>query len=329
MSVLVTGAEGFIGSHVVEALLADGHSVRALVQYNSFGSLGWLEELSDLSRVDIILGDVRDSGQMIEISDGADAICHLAALIAIPHSYDAPGSYLHTNVLGTHNMLEAARRNKISRFINTSTSEVYGSAQYVPMDENHPIQPQSPYSASKIAADALAQSYFNSFDFPLITIRPFNTFGPRQSMRAVIPSLCAQFIEQKSVVRVGSLDPRRDFTIASDTASAYVNAMKANSAWGEVINLGSGFDVSVGEIIEDIQLLTGYSPAIETDQMRVRPPGSEVVRLLSDNSKAKQLLGWSPSRFGREGFRQGLAETLEWLAARVSSGSISTDAYVK
>ncbi len=329
MSVLVTGAEGFIGSHVVESLLAAGQQVRALVHYNSSGSFGWLDEIKHSSSLEILMGDVRDAGQMMEVSDGVEAICHLAALIAIPHSYEAPSSYVHTNVSGTLNLLEAARRNKVARFINTSTSEVYGSAKYVPIDEGHPIQPQSPYSASKISADALAQSYYNSFDFPLITIRPFNTYGPRQSFRAVIPTLCGQFIQGKEWIKIGALEPRRDFTIASDTAAAFTKALASNNAWGEVINLGSGFAVSVGEIIEELEAMTGHKVKIQTDPKRLRPPGSEVDLLLSDNSKAKRLLNWAPTKVGRDGFRTGLEETFKWIEARMSKQEFSADEYVK
>jgi dTDP-glucose 4,6-dehydratase/UDP-glucose 4-epimerase len=253
MRVFVTGSEGFIGSHLVEELLANGHDVRALVQYNSLGSIGWLEEAKHHPSLEIVAGDIRDSAQMINLCKDIQSVIHLAALIAIPYSYDAPDSYVQTNIMGTLNMLNAARSAGVERFLHTSTSEVYGTAQYVPIDEFHPMQPQSPYSASKIAADAMTQSFFNSFSFPVTTIRPFNTYGPRQSLRAVIPTLGAQFLAKSPSLKVGALSPTRDFTFVKDTARAFVLALTAKDIEGEVINLGAGFEVSVADIISELR----------------------------------------------------------------------------
>jgi NAD dependent epimerase/dehydratase len=329
MRVLVTGSEGFIGSHVVENLLSNGIKVRALVQYNSVGSNGWLESTKNDPGLEIILGDVRDPYQMDRLCDGVDAIAHLAALIAIPYSYEAPDSYVQTNVIGTLNLLNAARNNRVERFIQTSTSEVYGTARYVPIDELHPLQPQSPYSASKIAADALAQSFFNSFDLPVTTIRPFNTFGPRQSLRAVIPTLALQFLRKVPILKVGALSPTRDFTFVTDTANAFRLALQAKGVEGEVINLGTGFELSISDIIEDLKSLTGHVPEIHIDDERLRPGKSEVERLLSANDKALSLLGWEPSISGREGFREGLNRTLNWLESQSQGLNIDPGNYVR
>lgn len=329
MRVLVTGSEGFIGSHVVENLLSNGIKVRALVQYNSVGSNGWLESTKNDPGLEIILGDVRDPYQMDRLCDGVDAIAHLAALIAIPYSYEAPDSYVQTNVIGTLNLLNAARNNRVERFIQTSTSEVYGTARYVPIDELHPLQPQSPYSASKIAADALAQSFFNSFDLPVTTIRPFNTFGPRQSLRAVIPTLALQFLRRVPILKVGALFPTRDFTFVTDTANAFRLALQAKGVEGEVINLGTGFELSISDIIEDLKSLTGHVPEIHIDDERLRPGKSEVERLLSANDKALSLLGWEPSISGREGFKEGLKRTLNWLESQSQGLNIDPGNYVR
>jgi len=329
MRVLVTGSEGFIGSHVVENLLSNGIKVRALVQYNSVGSNGWLESTKNDPGLEIIFGDVRDPYQMDRLCDGVDAIAHLAALIAIPYSYEAPDSYVQTNVIGTLNLLNAARNNRVERFIQTSTSEVYGTARYVPIDELHPLQPQSPYSASKIASDALAQSFFNSFDLPVTTIRPFNTFGPRQSLRAVIPTLALQFLRKVPILKVGALSPTRDFTFVTDTANAFRLALQAKGVEGEVINLGTGFELSISDIIEDLKSLTGHVPEIHIDDERLRPGKSEVERLLSANDKALSLLGWEPSIRGRVGFQEGLKKTLNWLESQSQGLNIDPGAYVR
>ena len=329
MKVLVTGSEGFIGSHVVEQLLSHGHDVRALVQYNSNGSIGWLEECRRATNLDIVLGDIRDYEQMNEVCVGTDAVLHLAALIAIPYSYQAPDSYVQTNVIGTLNLLNASKRAGVGRFIHTSTSEVYGTAKYVPIDELHPLQPQSPYSATKIGADALVQSFSSSFDFPTTIIRPFNTFGPRQSFRAVIPTLASQFLTKAPMLRVGALTPTRDFTFVTDTARAFLLSLSAKNIEGEVINLGVGFEVSVSNIIEDLAELTNHNPKIQVEESRLRPEKSEVERLLSDNTKAKKLLSWEPESQGREGFRSGLAKTLDWLGTRIQDSKIDPSQYVR
>ena len=308
----VSGAEGFIGSWVVHELLSSGTPVRALVQYNSFGEIGWLKEIADRGNLEIVFGDVRDSALMMSVLSGVTVVHNLAALIGIPYSYQAPQSYIDTNVTGTLNLLNSAKSANVSRFIQTSTSEVYGTAQVVPIAEEHPLQPQSPYAASKVASDALAMSYFRSFDLPVTVLRPFNTFGPRQSRRAIIPTLIAQFLAGSDEIQVGSLEPRRDFTFAKDTARAFLLAAEADAAIGESINLGVGFDVSVSDIIEDLSTIFSSNPRIETDALRVRPSKSEVMQLLSDNRKAERILGWTPDLGGRVGFQQGLELTVEW-----------------
>ena len=312
MKALLTGSEGFIGSWVADELLLAGHSVRALVQYNSLGNVGFLDHLADHPGLEIVFGDVRDANQMLKVSQGVDAVLNLAALIAIPYSYQAPESYVEKNIKGTLNLLNAAKEVGVSRFVQTSTSEVYGTAQVVPITEDHPLQPQSPYAATKVASDALAMSYFRSFDLPVTILRPFNTFGPRQSRRAIIPTLIAQFLAGSKVIQVGSLEPRRDFTFARDTARAFLLAAEADAAIGETINLGVGFDVSVADIIEDLSVIFGSVPKIESDAQRIRPSKSEVMQLLSDNTKAERLLDWTPNLRGRAGFQRGLELTVDW-----------------
>lgn len=324
----VSGAEGFIGSWVVQELLNSGTKVRALVQYNSFGSVGWLESMVEDKNLEIIFGDVRDSTQMSSVLSGVKSVHHLAALISIPYSYQAPQSYLDTNVSGTLNLLNSAREANVSRFIQTSTSEVYGTAQVVPISEDHPLQPQSPYAASKVASDALAMSYFRSFDLPVIILRPFNTFGPRQSRRAIIPTLIAQFLAGSKEIQVGSLEPRRDFTFAKDTARAFLLAAEADAAVGETINLGVGFDVSVADVIEDLSTIFSNKPLVETEIERVRPSKSEVMQLLSDNRKAQRLLEWSPSLEGRAGFQRGLELTVEWWRNQGIRSELEAKKYV-
>jgi len=260
---------------------------------------------------------------------GCEQVLHLAALIAIPYSYRAPSSYVETNVLGTLNLLNASRRAEVKKFIHTSTSEVYGTALKVPISEDHPLQPQSPYSASKIAADALAQSYWSSFEFPVVTIRPFNTFGPRQSLRAVIPTILAQVIDGADSIHLGSISPTRDFTYVDDTVSGFLAALQAERVDGEVINLGTGFEISIGELVALIGEIFGRKICVETDSDRLRPSGSEVERLLSDNRKAKALLGWEPSLAGREGLKEGLIRTISWLQPMVEDGSYQASTYVR
>jgi len=329
MVIAVTGSEGFIGSHLVERLLASGHSVRALVQYNSFNSVGWLEESEKVDGLEIVFGDVRDSEQMNTFVEDAESVLHLAALIAIPHSYQAPNSYMETNVMGTLNMLNASKRAGVGRFVHTSTSEVYGTALHVPISESHPLQGQSPYSASKIGADALAHSYWASFDLPVVTLRPFNTFGPRQSLRAVIPTLLAQVIDGAESISLGSTLPTRDFTYIDDTVSGFVAAMNSEGIDGQTINLGTGFEISIGDLVRLVGEVVGRRIEVNVDSERLRPEGSEVERLLSDNSKARALLNWMPELSGLEGLKKGLILTMDWLRPLVEDGRFQAGTYVK
>lgn len=321
--VLVTGADGFIGSHVVEHALAAGAQVRAFCIYNSRGSLGWLDESKEFAaavaegRAESMLGDVRDAEHVMAAVDEVDVVLHLAALIAIPHSYVAPRSYVETNVTGTLNLLEATRRSDVRRMVNTSTSEVYGTPETTPIREDHALKGQSPYSATKIAADKLCESYALSFDTPVVTLRPFNTFGPRQSSRAVIPTVLAQLLSGATTLRLGSLDPQRDFTFISDTAQGFVSAATADLEAGEVVQLGTGRTVSIGELVQACQAIVGSSAVVETDDERIRPIGSEVEVLLSDPSNAKRRLGWEPS----VSLEDGLRATASWLDGRVDADS--------
>lgn len=313
MKLLVTGADGFIGSHLAEALARGGHEVRAFVQYNSFNSYGWLDDSDVVKEMRIIAGDVRDPNQMSEAVKGCDAVLHLAALIAIPFSYHAPDAYVDTNVKGTLNILQAARQHGVRRVIHTSTSEVYGTARSVPIDEDHPLQGQSPYSATKIAADMLALSFHASFGLPVCVARPFNTFGPRQSARAVIPTVISQIAAGQRKVQLGSLEPTRDFNYVSDTVRGFIAALESDAGLGEVVNFGSGFEISIGDLARLIGEVMQVEVAVELDRERVRPAASEVDRLLASNEKAKRLFGWTPQLAGREGLRRGLAQTVEWF----------------
>jgi dTDP-glucose 4,6-dehydratase len=308
--VLVTGAGGFIGSHLAERLVALGAQVRALVRYTSAGRWGWLEEADAQVRdaIEVVLGDIRDYDSVREAMRGREAVFHLAALIGIPYSYRAPQSYVRTNVEGTVNVLQAARELGTGRVVCTSTSEVYGTAQVVPIDEGHPLQGQSPYSASKIAADKLAESYFLSFGLPVCIARPFNTYGPRQSARAVIPTIIAQALAG-SEVRVGSLAPTRDFNFVSDTVEGFVAIGSAPQAAGEVINFGTGVEVSIRQLADMLQRLLGKSLTLVTEEERVRPENSEVGRLCASAGKARDLLGWSP----QVSLEDGLRRTVEWM----------------
>lgn len=312
--VAVTGAEGFIGSHLVEALVASGHRVRAMVLYNSFGSRGWLASLapSVLDEVEVVLGDVRDPHALRAFVDGVEAVYHLAALIAIPYSYTAPHSYLETNAGGTLNVLEATRLAETPRIICTSTSEVYGTARRVPIDESHPLQAQSPYAASKIAADKLAESYHLSFGLPVVTLRPFNTYGPRQSTRAVIPTIVSQLAAGSEGLELGALTPTRDLLYVADTAQAFIAAATAplDAVAGTVLNAGTGRETSIGALAELIAGLMGRQlPAVTEAAERMRPPTSEVMRLVADASRLRELTGWRPSRT----LEEGLAETIAWF----------------
>lgn len=314
--VLVTGAGGFIGSALVERLLRDGSEVLALVEYNSNGSWGWLEELrrNKPSNLTVALGDVRDSGQMLKLVDDfrPEVVYHLAALIGIPYSYDAPRSYVSTNISGTLNLLEACRQVGVGRVLHTSTSEVYGTAIYSPIDEEHPLQGQSPYSASKIAADKLAEAYYCSFGVPVLTVRPFNTYGPRQSLRAVIPTIISQALTQPEI-RLGSLDPQRDLTYVEDTAAGFIAAASAPAdVLGSVVNLGVGKTVSIGDLADRILSLMDLTLPIVSEQARIRPEGSEVKLLCSNNRRAADRLGWAPAT----GLDEGLSRTIAWMRER-------------
>ena len=308
-TVLVTGAAGFIGSHLVERLLAEGHPVRAFVHYNARGHWGHLEGLAGTPGLEVVAGDIADPGSVRNAVRGCDTVFHLAALIAIPYSYVAPHSYVHTNVLGTLNVLEAARHEGVRRLVHTSTSEAYGTARYVPIDEQHPLQGQSPYAASKIGADKLAESYFLSFGVPVATIRPFNTYGPRQSARAVIPAIISQILSGQRVLRLGSLAPVRDFNYVADTVEGFLAVARSDAALGEVINVGAGRGVSIGETVALIQSLIGSQVDVVTDDRRVRPEASEVMRLVCGNDKAQALAGWQP----RHSLRDGLARTIDYV----------------
>ncbi|MHA7304897.1 GDP-mannose 4,6-dehydratase [Arthrobacter sp. TMN-49] len=309
--VLVTGAEGFIGSTLVDELVRAGCRVRALTHYKPYAEKGFLAGYAAHPQVELLTGDVRDPVSVYDAVEGVDTVFHLAALIGIPYSYAAPDSYVQTNVMGTHNILAACRRFG-ARLVHTSTSEVYGTALTAPISESHPLQPQSPYSASKISADMLALSYWHSFDQPVAICRPFNTYGPRQSARAVIPAILQQLHGGATEIKVGSLTPTRDFTYATDTARGFMAIGASDSALGRAINLGTGSEISIGELLGLLMEISGQEATIVTDPQRLRPAGSEVERLLSDNSLAKQLTGWEPT----VSLRAGLEETSRWIAAR-------------
>lgn len=315
-SILVTGADGFIGSHLTEALAAKGYRVRAMALYNSFGHHGWLDTLPKKTRsnIELVMGDVRDPFSAREAMRGMDAVMHLAALIAIPYSYIAPASYVETNVMGTLNIMQAARELGIKKVVHTSTSEVYGTAQSVPIPETHPLVGQSPYSASKIGADQIAYSYFCAFGTPVAIARPFNTFGPRQSMRAVIPTIILQALSGEKTLSLGSLAPTRDFNFVGDTVAGMIATLESDRAIGEIINIGSGYEISIGDTVKLIGELTGKKLSVKTEQARIRPEASEVERLCCDASKAKKLLGWQPQHAGRKGLTEGLKETIAWFA---------------
>jgi len=322
-NVLITGADGFIGSHLAETLVGSGYNVRALCQYNSFSSWGWLDQSPLKKQMEIILGDVRDPTQMSSITQGIDIVYHLAALIAIPYSYLAPTSYLDTNVQGTLNLLRGSLDAGVSRFVHTSTSEVYGTAIYVPIDEKHPLQAQSPYSASKIAADAFAFSFYASFNLPVTIARPFNTYGPRQSARAVIPTVITQLLEGRNRIKLGSSSPTRDFNYVSDTCRGFMELAKCDDAIGRAVNIGSGREISIAETVKMIAQLMQTEVEIERDVERLRPESSEVERLLSDNRLIHRLSGFTP----RYTLEEGLAETIAWLREPTNLVRYKADIY--
>ncbi|MCL4135740.1 UNVERIFIED_CONTAM: hypothetical protein GTU68_006797 [Idotea baltica] len=328
-NIVVTGAGGFIGSHLVELLLKRGANIKALVRYNSTSKAGWLDTLPSevKSNIEIVFGDIRDSKFIENITKKQDLIFHLAALIGIPYSYSAPTSYVSTNIEGTLNVLEAANKNNISKVIHTSTSEVYGSAQYVPINESHPIQPQSPYAASKASADYLASSYYLSFETPVSTVRPFNSFGPRQSARAVIPTIITQLMKGETI-KMGALDTTRDFTFVEDTAEGFIAVAESDKSLGEVINIGSEFEVSIEEVINLIAGIMKVDPKIEIDNTRVRPKQSEVTRLHACSSKAKSLTTWTPRNSGKLNFASGLEKTIRWFENSNNFKLINSEGYI-
>jgi dTDP-glucose 4,6-dehydratase len=330
----VTGAGGFIGSHLVEQLVSQGDDVRAFVEYNSLGSWGWLEQSPPHIRnsIEIFAGDVRDSHAVRQAVQGCDTVYHLAALIGIPYSYLAPESYIHTNVTGTMNIVQAATDFGVARVVHTSTSEVYGTAQQVPIDETHPLNPQSPYAATKVGADQVALSYYRSFGTPVTVVRPFNTYGPRQSARAVIPTVITQLAARSKAghpgwIKLGATRPTRDFTFIGDTVAGFRAAARSDAALGEVVNIGTNFEISVGDTAALIAEIMDVSLEIETTDERLRPDASEVERLWCDNSKAAELLGWTPSYSGREGFHRGLRETIEWFTRGENCTAYKADIY--
>ena len=307
--ILVTGADGFIGSHLTEILSAKGYEVKALSQYNSFNNWGWLEQVNCKNDIEILSGDIRDSNYCKTITKDVEIIFHLAALIAIPFSYIAPDSYIETNIKGTLNICHAAKENGISRLIHTSTSEVYGTAQYVPIDEKHPLQPQSPYSASKIAADAMVMSFYNSFNLPVTIARPFNTYGPRQSARAIIPTIITQIASGKKEIKLGDLSPTRDFNYVEDCCRAFIMLSESEKTIGETVNIGSNFEISISDTLKLIKELMSSDVTFINDQQRNRPKKSEVYRLWCDNKKISELVGYKPII----NIKEGLKKTIDWI----------------
>ena len=328
-TILITGADGFIGSHLTEALVRLGYKVRAFVMYNSFNSWGWLDHCVPeiKGQFEIFSGDIRDPHGVKEAMKGCEAVLHLAALIAIPYSYHSPDTYIDTNIKGTLNVLQAARELGVKRVIHTSTSEVYGSARFVPITEEHPLQGQSPYSATKIAADHLAYSFYASFGLPVVIVRPFNTYGPRQSARAVIPTIITQIANGKRQIKLGAASPTRDFNYIQDTVSGFIAALSSEKGLGEVVNLGSNFEISVGDTAQLIAETMNTEIKIISDEERLRPENSEVERLWADNTKAAQLFGWQPSYGGREGFKRGLGETAKWFIQADNLSKYKADVY--
>ena len=327
--VLITGADGFIGSHLTESLVRAGYSVRAFVMYNSFNSWGWLEHLPEEMKksIEIFSGDIRDPHGVDEAVRGCEAVLHLAALIAIPYSYHSPDTYVDTNIKGTLNILQASRRSDVKRIIHTSTSEVYGTARFVPITEEHPLQGQSPYSASKIGADQLAYSFYSSFELPVVIARPFNTYGPRQSARAVIPTVITQIANGAEQLKLGATTPTRDFSYVQDTVDAFIATLKSDKGLGEVVNFGSNFEVSIADVVRLIAEKMNATIDVISDSERIRPVNSEVERLWADNSKARDFFGWSPKYAGRDGLARGLQETINWFTQPKNMQHYKSDIY--
>jgi NAD dependent epimerase/dehydratase len=327
--ILVTGADGFIGSHLTEDLVRKGYETKAFVLYNSFNSWGWLDHCGPDVRdqFEVFAGDIRDPHGVRKAMEGCEAVLHLAALIAIPYSYHSPDTYVDTNIKGTLNVVQAARELAVAKVVHTSTSEVYGTAQFVPITEEHPLQGQSPYSASKIGADQIAMSFYNSFSTPVSILRPFNTYGPRQSARAVIPTVITQIANNKRKIKLGLLKPTRDFNYVEDTVSGLVAALESDQAIGEVVNLGSNFEISIGDTVKMIADVMGKEIEILTEHQRIRPDKSEVERLWADNTKAKHLLKWQPKYGGLTGFCKGLEKTVEWFIDQSNLKTYKSDKY--
>jgi NAD dependent epimerase/dehydratase len=323
IAALVTGADGFIGSHLTELLVREGYDVKALSQYNSFNSWGWLEDVDCRNEIEVLSGDVRDPHYCRHITKGIDVVFHLAALIAIPYSYVAPDSYVDTNVKGTLNICQAALENGVKRVIHTSTSEVYGTAHYVPIDEKHPLQPQSPYSASKIGADAMAMSFYSAFNVPVTIVRPFNTYGPRQSARAVIPTIISQIASGNKQIKLGDVTPTRDFNYVTDTCRGFLALAWCEQAIGETVNIGSNFEISIGDTLKLIRELMHSDVEFITDEQRIRPEKSEVYRLWCDNSKIRKLTDYEP----RYSIREGLKATVEWFTRAENLAKYKADIY--
>ncbi|HIF37758.1 MAG TPA: SDR family NAD(P)-dependent oxidoreductase [Gemmatimonadetes bacterium] len=329
MKVLVTGADGFIGSHLTEALVRAGHETTAFVLYNSFGTWGWLDHCIPEVKggFEVWAGDVRDPNGVRTAMKNCDAVLHLAALVAIPYSYHSPDTYVDTNIKGTLNIVQAARDLGVSKVVHTSTSEVYGTAQTVPMTESHPLQGQSPYSASKIGADQIALSFYKSFETPVAVLRPFNTYGPRQSARAVIPTIITQIANGQRTIKLGSTRPTRDFSFVSDTVAGFMAQLDSDKGIGEVINVGSGFDISIGRTAQLIAEAMGEEIEIMTEEERLRPKDSEVERLLASTDKAQELLGWRPRYGGLDGFSRGLRKTIDWFSTDDNLKLYKSDIY--
>ncbi|WP_419875565.1 NAD-dependent 4,6-dehydratase LegB [Candidatus Pristimantibacillus sp. PTI5] len=327
--ILVTGADGFIGSHLTEELIRRGHDVRAFVYYNSFNSWGWLDQApQDIKEsLDVFSGDIRDPYGVRAAMKSCDVVLHLAALIAIPYSYHSPDTYIDTNVKGTLNIVQAARELGVQKVVHTSTSEVYGTAQFVPITEEHPLRGQSPYSASKIGADQIAMSFYDSFSVPVSIIRPFNTYGPRQSARAVIPTIITQIANGLTNIKLGALNTTRDFNFVKDTVDGFISVAQSDQSIGEIINIGSNYEISIGDTVDLIAEVMNAKVKVDTDEMRIRPEKSEVERLWAENAKAKRILGWKPKYGGREGFKRGLMETVEWFTNPHNLSTYKADRY--
>ena len=322
-NILITGADGFIGSHLTEKLFKEGYNITALSQYNSFNNWGWLENVDCKNEIKIVSGDIRDFDFCNNITKGIDAVFHLAALIAIPYSYIAPQSYIDTNITGTLNICQAAKNNHVKRLIHTSTSEVYGSAKYVPIDEKHSMQAQSPYSATKIGADSIAISFFNSFDLPVTILRPFNTFGPRQSARAVIPNIISQIASDNEYILLGDVTPTRDFLYVSDTCNGFYEVFLSKKTIGQTLNIGSSFEISIEDLVNKIKVLMNSDKSVKIENKRIRPKNSEVNRLYCDNSLIKELIGFKLENT----FEEGLIKTIEWFTNKQNLKNYKTSIY--